>query len=398
MASTVPVARPDHRPGRQGLASQPEHQQQPDWRSRLQAWRARLVARPGFRRLAQRLPFISTYSRARENDLFALVSGFVQSQILFTSLKSGLVDALADGPMTMAELAARMGFPQDRLARLVQAAQSVGLVVSGRDGFVTLGDHGAIICSDEGLRAMINHHALLYRDLNDPIVLFDGTHTDTEMRRLWSYAGSGRESAVEPGDAAAYSALMAASQSMLSDEILDAYDFGKHTSLIDIGGGEGAFLAAVARRYPDLRLSLFDLPPVAARAREKVASQPLGQCPRCHGGSFLDDDLPRGHDCVSLVRVLFDHEDAVVLRLLRNVRAAMEPGQTLVIAEPMAGNGSRGQRYATAYFGVYVMAMGSGRCRTPEQIGTLATQAGFSRFGVQACRSPLMATVVVAFP
>ncbi|EDQ32673.1 O-methyltransferase [Hoeflea phototrophica DFL-43] len=394
MASTVPVAR--H--GRHGLAPQPEHQPRPDWRSRLQAWRARLVARPGFRRLAQRLPLSSSYARARENDLFALVSGFVQSQILFTSLKTGLIDALADGPVTMAELASRTGFPQDRLDRLVQAAQSVGLVATGQDGFVTLGDHGAIICSDEGLRAMINHHALLYRDLNDPVALFDGSYTDTEMRRLWSYAGSGRESAVEPEDAAAYSALMAASQSMLSDEILDAYDFGRHTSLIDIGGGEGAFLTAVAKRYSGLRMSLFDLPPVAKRARDRFAAHPLGQCPRCYGGSFLDDTLPRGHDCVSLVRVLFDHEDAVVLRLLRNVRAAMEPGQTLVIAEPMAGNDSRGQRYATAYFGVYVMAMGSGRCRTPDEIGALAKQAGFSRFDIRPCRSPLMATIVVVFP
>jgi demethylspheroidene O-methyltransferase len=45
---------------------------------------------------------------------------------------------------------------------------------------------------------------------------------------LWSYAGAGRESSVKPGDAAAYSALMAASQSMLAGEILEAYDFGRH--------------------------------------------------------------------------------------------------------------------------------------------------------------------------
>jgi demethylspheroidene O-methyltransferase len=122
-----------------------------------------------------------------------------------------------------------------------------------------------------GLRAMINHHALLYRDLADPVGLFDGAYTDTEMRRLWSYAGAGRETSVEPGDAAAYSALMAASQSMLSDEILDAYDFGKHTSLIDVGGGEGASWQRVAERHPGLKLSLFDLPPVADRARIRFA-------------------------------------------------------------------------------------------------------------------------------
>ncbi|WP_420408740.1 methyltransferase [Hoeflea sp.] len=335
---------------------------------------------------------------ARETELFGIVTGFVQSQILFAALQSGLLDALTAGPVGTSELSARTGLPPDRLRRLLQGAQSIGLIGLGRDGYVTLDDHGSVIAADGGLRAMIHHHALLYRDLADPLALFDGSRSETEMRRLWSYAGSGRESAVQPGDAAAYSALMAASQSMLSDEILDAYDFGRHHSLIDIGGGEGAFLSAVAARFPGLRLSLFDLPPVAARAREKFSTQALGDCPRCHAGSFFDDPLPRGHDCVTLVRVLFDHEDSAVLRLLHNVRSAMEPGQTLVIAEPMAGDRSRGQRYATAYFGTYVLAMGSGRCRAPEEIGALARQAGFARFEVTHCRSPLMATIVVAFP
>jgi demethylspheroidene O-methyltransferase len=355
-----------------------------------------MVARPGFRRLAQRLPLSAAYARSREAELFGVVTGFVQSQILFAALESGVIDALADGPVGVSELARRTGISEDRLVRLLQAAQSIRLLGVGRDGFVTLADHGAIVQGDRGLRAMIGHHALLYRDLSDPVGLFDGSRLDTEMRRLWSYAGSGRETAVEPADAAAYSALMAASQSMLSEQILDAYDFGQHTSLIDVGGGEGAFLSAVAARYPGLRLSLFDLPPVAERARDRFSGQPLVQCPRCHGGSFLDDPLPRGHDCITLVRVLFDHDDTVVLRLLRNVRAAMEPGQRLVIAEPMAGDSSRGQRLSTAYFGVYVMAMGSGRCRSPDEIGALTEKAGFSRYEIKKCRSPLMATIVVA--
>lgn len=370
----------------------------PGWRTRLKAWRAALVARPGFRRLAQRLPLSGRYSRARETELFGIVTGFVQSQILFASLQSGLLDALTAGPVRESEISKTIGLQEERLRRLLQGAQSIGLITLGSDGYVTLDDHGTVVASDGGLRAMIHHHALLYRDLSDPLALFDGSRSDTEMRRLWSYAGSGRESTVRPGDAAAYSALMAASQSMLSDEILDAYDFGRHASLIDIGGGEGAFLTVVAGRYPGLRLSLFDLPPVAARAREKFSTHLLGGCPRCHGGSFLDDALPRGHDCVTLIRVLFDHEDTTVLRLLQNVRSAMEPGQTLVIAEPMAGDRSRGQRYATAYFSTYVLAMGSGRCRTPAEIGALIRQAGFGRFEIKPCRSPLMATIIVAFP
>lgn len=370
----------------------------PDWRSRLQAWRARQVARPAFRRFAQRLPVSRAFSRAREEDLFSIVTGFVRSQILFAALESGLIDAVAGGPVTIRDLGRATGWSEDRLQRLLQAAQSIRLVRLGADGYVTLADHGAVVQSDAGIRAMIRHHALLYRDLSDPVGLFGGTLADTELRRLWSYAGAGRESSVQPGGAAVYSELMTASQSMLADEILEAYDFGRHQRLLDVGGGEGVFVTALAERYPGLKLSLFELPPVADRARARFSSRPLSQCPRCYGGSFLDDPLPRGHDCVALVRVLFDHEDAVVLRLLCNIRAVMEPGQTLVIAEPMAGHRSEGQRLSTAYFGVYVLAMGSGRCRTPEEIIGLARTAGFSGFDIRPCRSPLMATLVVARP
>ena len=367
----------------------------PGLKARYRAWRARQVARPGFRRIIQRLPGMRRYAGAREQELFSIVTGFVQSQILFVALESGLLDALKSGPVARADLPDILGFESPRLSRLLQATEALQLVARSSDGFVTLDDFGAIAVSDPGLSAMIRHHACLYRDLSDPVALFDGSRTQTEMRRIWSYAGEGREKSVSRNEAEAYSALMAASQSLLSQDILDAYDFSRHRRVLDIGGGDGTFLTALAERHPGLSLSLFDLPPVAARARERFADEPLSASPRCFGGNFLTDRLPEGHDCVTLVRVLFDHADETVTRLLANLRLSMVPGSRLVIAEPMAGRESPGARAATAYFGVYVMAMGSGRCRTPEEIGALALQAGFSGFAVRPCRSPISARLVV---
>ena len=363
--------------------------------ARYRAWRARQVARPGFRRLMQRLPGMRAYAGAREHDLFSIVTGFVQSQILFAALESGLLEALQRGPAREAELARDLALKPARLARLLQAAQALRLVMRSADGYLTLGDFGAIAVADPGISSMIRHHARFYRDLVDPVALFDVTRTDTEMRRLWSYAGEGREKAVSHQEAAAYSALMAASQSMLSEQILDAYDFSAHRRVLDIGGGDGTFLTALAARHPRLSLSLFDLPPVAARARERFAAAPLASSPRCFGGNFLSDTLPPDHDCVTLVRVLFDHSDETVMRLLQNLRKATRPGDRVVIAEPMASLDSPGARAATAYFGVYVMAMGEGRCRTPQEIGALAMRAGFTRSSVRPCRSPISATLVV---
>ena len=109
----------------------------PNWRTRLQAWRARQVARSGFRKFVQRLPLSRSYARTQEADLFSLVTGFVQSQILFTTVETGLLGALEAGPATVADLVRATGLSEDRLRRLLQAALAVKLVSIGDDGFVT---------------------------------------------------------------------------------------------------------------------------------------------------------------------------------------------------------------------------------------------------------------------
>ena len=96
---------------------------------------------------------------------------------------------------------------------------------------------------------------------------------------------------------------------------------------------------------------------------KKCARRGLSGRVEAVGGSFLDGDLPAGADVVSLVRVLHDHDDESALRLLARIHAASPPGATLLIAEPMAGTPGA-EPVGDAYFGFYLLAMGSGRPRT----------------------------------
>ncbi len=96
-----------------------------------------------------------------------------------------------------------------------------------------------------------------------------------------------------PDEAAPYSALMAASQALVAEETLAAYPLGSHRCLMDVGGGEGAFVAAAAgRARRRLALRLFDLPAVAARARERFAALGLAERAEAIAGDFLRDPLP----------------------------------------------------------------------------------------------------------
>lgn len=372
-------------------------------KDRLRAWRARLVADPAFQRRAARFPLTRRLSRRRSEDLFRLTSGFVHSQILFACVELDLFRLLAERPLTTARIAAATGLSEDGARVLLEAAAAIDLVAvdRGEDGtqLWRLADLGAVVGGNEGVAAMIRHHAMLYRDLADPAGLLRtnaaGASDKTETACFWAYAGArAAPESVSEEEARAYSALMTASQDFIAAEALDAYSLKPHRVLLDIGGGEGAFLAAAGRRWPELRLRLFDLPPVAAAGEAALTKAGFGSRCEAHGGDFFRDEPPRGADCVSFVRVLCDHDDDAALAILRNVRASMAPGACALIAEPMAGP-REGESLAAAYFGFYFLAMRSGRCRTPDEIRGLLIDAGFVRPHRVRTRNPLMASVVV---
>ena len=183
------------------------------------------------------------------------------------------------------------------------------------------------------------------------------TPGQASSRAYWPYAGNRKAANLSHEAIAPYTALMAASQPMISQQVLSAYSFRRHRCLLDIGGGDGSFIAAVAAQTPKLRCVLFDLPAVADQASERFRSVGLSSRAVAIGGSFLTDRLPEGADIVSLVRVIHDHDDADVMTLLRAIRRTLPPAGTLLIAEPISG--VRGaEPIGDAYFAFYLAGDG----------------------------------------
>ncbi len=361
-------------------------------RQRFLSWRNRLLTSARFRRAAHRFLPTRWIARRQARELFDVIAGFTYSQILLACVRLDLFDKLGDSPVTARMLAADGSLDALAWEDLLRAAQSLDLVSDVGGGAYVAGRLGAVIAADPSLRAMVHHHEHLYRDLVDPVALLRGEVTAASLNDYWPYAGADNISA---GAASRYSELMAASQPMVAEQVIDAFDFSGFRQLMDVGGGNGAFLRAVAPAAPHLQLALFDLPPVAELAREAMTGAGLSARTQIHGGDFRVDDLPGGADLISLVRIAHDHNDDTVLTLLTRIRAALAPGGTLLIAEPMAGT-AQAQRMGDAYFRVYLRAMGTGRPRTPKELAALLRQAGFSGIRQHATTIPMLAQVMSA--
>jgi demethylspheroidene O-methyltransferase len=370
-----------------------------------QDWRTRREASPTFRRWAAAFALTRPVARRRAAALFDLVAGFTYSQVLLACVRLRLFERLADGPATVAELAPRLALPPEGCRRLLDAAVALRLLrtrapVRGAPAHAVryaLGPLGAPMVGNTAVAAMVEHHALLYADLADPLALLRAPPGQGELARYWAYARNAQPQALGDGAVADYSALMAASQPLVADEILDAYALRRHRHLMDVGGGEGVFAAAAAQRWPHLRLTVFDLPAVAQRASLRLGRLGLGDRVVPVGGDFTAQALPTGADIISLVRVVHDHDDAQVLVLLRAVRQALPPDGTLLLAEPMADTAGA-HAMGAAYFGLYLWAMGSGRPRSVAELTRLLAAAGFGAPTLLRNAMPLQTRVLLARP
>jgi hypothetical protein len=192
--------------------------------------------------------------------------------------------------------------------------------------------------------------------------------------------------AEHPDDAAVFHAAMSGFSNQEVAAIRDAYDFAGTARLVDVGGGQGALLAALLRAHPALHGMLFDRPEVIAQAAADLTSGPLAARCRLVAGDFFHA-LPAGADVYLLKSVLHNWDDAQCGVILERCRAAIAPGGRLLVVErviPVGTLPAEGK-----LFDINMLVMQGGRERTELEYARLFSAAGFQLRRVVPTAAPV---------
>jgi hypothetical protein len=138
--------------------------------------------------------------------------------------------------------------------------------------------------------------------------------------------------------------------------------------------------------YPDMRGTLFDMPPVIAAAQEALESDPCRQRCVLTPGSFLDF-VPQGADAYLMSSVIHDWDDAHAVRILRNCRRSMRRHSRVVLLEFVVPSG-RKPSYSKV-LDLNMLVMNGGRERTIQEFRRLFGAAGLRMERILPTLSPL---------
>jgi SAM-dependent methyltransferase len=157
--------------------------------------------------------------------------------------------------------------------------------------------------------------------------------------------------------------------------VLRAYDWSGLGTVVDVGGGNGAFLAGLLAHNVRMRGVVVDLPHVVTGAPAVLRA--AGVADRCEivGRSFFEP-LPEGADAYVVKRVLWGYHDDQASSILRNVRAALPPDGRLIVVEPVIEPGDALD--LGKILDLQMLVLGGGFARTRSQMRELLAGAGLA--------------------
>jgi SAM-dependent methyltransferase len=161
-------------------------------------------------------------------------------------------------------------------------------------------------------------------------------------------------------------------------QLLEAIDFSRFGTVVDVGGGNGGLIASVLSANPSLRGVLFDLESGLAGAEELLRRR--GVADRCTtvAGDFFES-VPTGGDIYLLRLVLHDWDDKDAARILNTVRRAMSPGSRLLVIDhllPARADTSPASR-AALIIDMHMYVLFGARERTESDMRGMLDAAGF---------------------
>lgn len=302
-----------------------------------------------------------------------LITGYQVTQLLAVAAQLGLADLLVGGPRAVEELADSAGVQTDALYRALRALASINVFTEVAPRHFALTPLADLLRSDHphSLRAMAIFLAgepyrawgeLLY-SVRTGAPAFDHVYQQSHFDYLSQHAEA----------STLFNQNMSANTARSVTALVSAYAFPATGVVVDVGGGQGAFIAAVLQAHSGLHGVLFDQQHVVDGAAPTLEA--VGVSARCEriGGDFFAPPLPSG-DLFLLRQVIHDWDDARSIAILRNCAQALAPGGKVLVIEALipAGNAPSPAKFLD----LQMLVMLGGRQRTEDEYRQLYTAAG----------------------
>lgn len=264
-----------------------------------------------------------------KEDIFNLLSVSTSSIALGAAIETGLLEMLAEKPMSGEEVSKVMNIPGKRGHYWLQLLTELGILEKNLHGYTLYSTMRAVISDNIRLErwkhvAADNRERLaglrnLALHLSEPCSIW-------QAQGLADHQNDYEKMIEDPERARVYTRLLYNFYIGSKNEFADLIDMTGVKRMMDVGGGSGIVSILLAQKYSDLTSVVVELENVCIEGRRIVEENHLSERITFHGANFLIDEMPKGFDLVL-------HYDIGVFgkELFCKFRESLNPGGRIVV-------------------------------------------------------------------
>ncbi len=317
--------------------------------------------------------------------LMLICQGHAAFQLLWAGTRLGLFDTLSKRPgLTLRQIANELGIDLQPARILLTGVVTLGLVVKHDDGFHnhSLTEKHMVAASDDSMVPILGwQHHIVYKGLEDFVESLQQNqnvglrHFPGEEPTLYPRL------AHEPALETVFQKAMQSLSRQANKQLTERLDLSEAQHIMDVGGGIGENLIALAKRFTHLQATVFDAASVCKLAEENIASQGLSERIGTHVGDLFDTPYPEGIDAIIYCHMFTIFAPEENQQILEKTAAALPKGGKVIIFN-MMGNDSDDGPMSTALGSCYFqcIATGKGMLYSWQDYEGWLNKAGFTRF------------------
>lgn len=308
-------------------------------------------------------------------DISRIAYGFMASKALFAALNLDLFSRLSDGPKALEALAEETAMASKRLLTLLTACVSLGLIQKTDDGYVNAPASAAYL-----VRNAPTFFGDYYRYQIDRQVYPAFVHLDDALR---GQPVDFYHLMADPEEAESFSRAQHSGSCGPAHILARLVDLAGCQSLLDVGGGTGAFSISLCRRYPAIRATIIDFPNVRDLAERFIREAGLAERITYLSGNALTTGWPESQDVILMSYLMSAVAEESATQLLARAFEGLKPGGLLLVHDFMVEDDRTGPTSAALWLLTSVLMDTDAPSFTPGSLARLATQHGFRDIAVR---------------
>ncbi len=301
---------------------------------------------------------------------------FMGSKALFSALHVGLFTALADEGLSVADVAEKTGLDADRATTLLTALTSLGLVFRDDDGKTYRNSPAAEAFLVNGRKYDFGDYLRLQIDKQMyPFLtqLEDALTGDLDADKVASYS----DWFSDPDEARLYSESQHSGSLGPGRTLARQVDLSEARTLLDVGGGTGAFSISLCRAYPEIQSIVLDFPNVAKVGREFVEDADLSDRITFADGNALESAWPDARDIVLMSYLFSGVPGDSIPGLVKKAMQTLTPGGRFIVHDFMVDDSRTGPKLAALWQLQHVAFNPQAKSITSGWVRALMEAAGF---------------------